>query len=205
MPTSARAPKKGPKFWEASSKGTVVATMLAGLARVTHLARIGSRRALPAAAAFAATAAATTTAVCAAASEPDAAPSKPAAAPPAATSSTSPLSPVWNAYRTVYDGVYDNVIAPYAEPSREKLLPDLPPNIKGREKPTLVVSLDGTLIESQWCAAGASKRRVATAHPSPLCVRVHMSQDTPIRLALCQAAGRRRVHGSALGLSPDSR
>jgi len=42
------------------------------------------------------------------------------------------------------------VIAPYAEPSRDKLLPDIPTQIKGREKPTLVISLDGTLIESQW-------------------------------------------------------
>lgn len=46
--------------------------------------------------------------------------------------------------------VYENVIAPYAEPSRDKLLPDIPAQLKGREKPTLVISLDGTLIESQW-------------------------------------------------------
>lgn len=46
--------------------------------------------------------------------------------------------------------VYENVIAPFAEPSRDKLLPDIPPQIKGREKPTLVISLDGTLVESQW-------------------------------------------------------
>lgn len=50
----------------------------------------------------------------------------------------------------VYDKVYEYVIAPYAEPSRDKLLPDVPPQLKGRERPTLVVSLDGTLIESQW-------------------------------------------------------
>jgi len=42
------------------------------------------------------------------------------------------------------------VIAPYAEPSRDKLLPDHPPQLKGREKPTLVISLDGTLIECLW-------------------------------------------------------
>ena len=46
--------------------------------------------------------------------------------------------------------VYENVIAPYAEPSRDKLLPDIPAQLKGREKPTLVISLDGTLIESTW-------------------------------------------------------
>ena len=50
----------------------------------------------------------------------------------------------------VYEKVYDYVVAPYAEPSRDKLLPDIPPQLKGRERPTLVVSLDGTLIESQW-------------------------------------------------------
>lgn len=55
-----------------------------------------------------------------------------------------------NPFALAYDKVYEYVIAPYAEPSREKLLPDIPPQIKGREKPTLVVSLDGTLIESQW-------------------------------------------------------
>ena len=49
-----------------------------------------------------------------------------------------------------YDTFYSYIIAPYAEPSREKLLPDIPSQIKGREKPTLVISLDGTLIESQW-------------------------------------------------------
>ncbi|KAL1500180.1 hypothetical protein AB1Y20_012849 [Prymnesium parvum] len=48
------------------------------------------------------------------------------------------------------DSIYDYVIKPYAEPSRERLLPDVPPQIKGKEKPTLVVSLDGTLIESTW-------------------------------------------------------
>jgi len=89
--------------------------------------------------------------VCAAAPEP----SKPAAdadaskAPPAsAASSTSLLSAVTDNF--VSNAVYDNVIAPYAEPSRDKLLRDIPPQVKGREKPTLVVSLDGTLIESQW-------------------------------------------------------
>jgi len=53
-------------------------------------------------------------------------------------------------FEYVYDKVYEYVIAPYAEPSRDSLLPDIPPQIKGREKPTLVVSLDGTLLESQW-------------------------------------------------------
>ena len=64
------------------------------------------------------------------------------------TSSSSLTAP----FTMISDMVYDNIIAPYAEPSREKLLPDLPANLKGREKPTLVISLDGTLIESQWYA-----------------------------------------------------
>ena len=51
---------------------------------------------------------------------------------------------------TAFESVYENVVAPYAEPSRDKLLPDVPPTLKGREKPTLVISLDGTLIYSQW-------------------------------------------------------
>jgi import inner membrane translocase subunit TIM50 len=56
------------------------------------------------------------------------------------------------AYDTVYNAVYDNIVKPYAEPSREKLLPDWPPHKKGTraELPTRVVSLDGCLIESQW-------------------------------------------------------
>jgi import inner membrane translocase subunit TIM50 len=53
-------------------------------------------------------------------------------------------------FDAVYDAVHDNVIAPYAEPSRPELLTDIPAQLKGREKPTLVISLDGTLIESQW-------------------------------------------------------
>jgi len=58
--------------------------------------------------------------------------------------------PVQMAYDTVYNAVYDNIIKPYAEPSRDKLLPDVPPHLKGKEKPTLVISLDGCLIQSQW-------------------------------------------------------
>lgn len=50
----------------------------------------------------------------------------------------------------VYDVVYENVVAPYAEPSRDKLLPDVPSHMAGKEKPTLVVSLDGTLVHSDW-------------------------------------------------------
>ena len=58
--------------------------------------------------------------------------------------------PVRAPFHYVYDSVYENVVAPYAEPSRPELLPDVPSQIKGREKPTLVVALDGLLIESQW-------------------------------------------------------
>jgi len=58
--------------------------------------------------------------------------------------------PVKAAYDTVCNAVYDNVIKDFAEPSRDKLLPDLPPQVVGKEKPTLVVSLDGCLIQSSW-------------------------------------------------------
>lgn len=58
------------------------------------------------------------------------------------------VGPVKGAYDAVVDAVYDNVIKPYADPSRDKLLPDLPPNIAA--KPTLVISLDGLLIESVY-------------------------------------------------------
>ena len=75
-----------------------------------------------------------------------------ATAPPPAASSFSLLGPIQSAYDSVYGTVYDNVVKPFAEPSREKLLPDVPPQIKGtvNDNPTLVVSLDGCLIESVW-------------------------------------------------------
>jgi import inner membrane translocase subunit TIM50 len=85
------------------------------------------------------------------------APTEPPAAPPAEktaekTAEASVLdkvvAPVRGAYDTVAGAVYDNVIKPYAEPSRDKLLPELPPNLAA--KPTLVVSLDGLLIESVY-------------------------------------------------------
>jgi len=60
------------------------------------------------------------------------------------------METVTSPFTFITDAVYDNVIAPYANPSRDKLLPDHPPQLKGRERPTLVISLDGTLIESQW-------------------------------------------------------
>ena len=58
--------------------------------------------------------------------------------------------PVKAVYDTACNAVYDAVIKDFAEPSREKLLPDLPPKFVGKEKPTLVVSLDGCLIQSSW-------------------------------------------------------
>jgi len=72
--------------------------------------------------------------------------------PPAATTESASNASSWlpGPLGSAYEAVYDNVIRPYADPSRDKLLPDLPPAQKGRERPTLVVSLDGTLIESQW-------------------------------------------------------
>lgn len=57
---------------------------------------------------------------------------------------------VLSAYEYVYTALYDNIVKPYAEPSRDKLLPDLPPQVKGKEKPTLCLSLDGCLIQSEW-------------------------------------------------------
>ena len=85
----------------------------------------------------------------AALAEPKAPPSEPTAPSPAAAADAGagPSSAFRAAYDSVYNTVYDNVVAPFAEPSRDKLLPDLPAVAK---KPTLVVSLDGTLIESQW-------------------------------------------------------
>lgn len=65
------------------------------------------------------------------------------------TSSYLP-GPIKAVYDTVCNAVYDNVIKDFAEPSRDKLLPDLPPQVVGKEKPTLVVSLDGCLIQSSW-------------------------------------------------------
>ena len=72
--------------------------------------------------------------------------------PPASSYSFSSMLPeaITGPVTSAYDAVYDNVVRPYADPSRDKLLPDVPPAIAGRERPTLVISLDGTLIESQW-------------------------------------------------------
>jgi|EP00900_Chrysochromulina_parva_P021709 Dullard-like phosphatase family protein len=112
---------------------------------VSVASRLSRQPALLAAAASTTAAAITGAAACACAAAPE-----PATAA-AAQSATPPASSAWpSPLKTVSDTIYENVIAPYAEPSREKLLPDLPPNVKGREKPTLVISLDGTLIESQW-------------------------------------------------------
>ena len=72
----------------------------------------------------------------------------PSAPPPPAAAASSPLDPIRDAYNSVRDAVYDNVIKPYAEPSRDKLLPDQTP--QARERPTLVLGLDGCLIESTW-------------------------------------------------------
>lgn len=58
------------------------------------------------------------------------------------------IAPVKDAYDTVTGTVYDNVIKPYAEPSRDRLLPDLAPSQAA--KPTLVIALDGLLIESVY-------------------------------------------------------
>ena len=84
----------------------------------------------------------------------DAAKETPAAAPAAASAQSggiaSLLSPVLGAKDYVVGTVYDNLIKPYAEPSREKLLPDHPSHLKGREQPTLILDLDGCLIESTW-------------------------------------------------------
>ena len=52
------------------------------------------------------------------------APPPPSAPPPPAAAASSPLDPIRDAYNSVRDAVYDNVIKPYAEPSRDKLLPD---------------------------------------------------------------------------------
>uniref|UniRef100_A0A7S2GM10 Mitochondrial import inner membrane translocase subunit TIM50 n=2 Tax=Haptolina brevifila TaxID=156173 RepID=A0A7S2GM10_9EUKA len=80
--------------------------------------------------------------------QPPQPPQPPPASPEAASASASSWLP--GPLSSAYEEFYDNVIRPYADPSRDKLLPDHPQALKGREKPTLVVSLDGTLIESQW-------------------------------------------------------
>ena len=59
------------------------------------------------------------------------------------------LQPLKSAYQRASDSVYDAVVKPFAEPSRTKLLPDLPPNAQN-VRPTLVISLDGCLIESVY-------------------------------------------------------
>ena len=113
---------------------------------LSRLTTIGRARLAGKCSLAAAAAAVSASAVCAhaaAAAEPE--PPK-----PAASSSFGLPSAVTQPFDFVYEKVYENVIAPYAEPSRDKLLPDIPPQLKGREKPTLVVSLDGTLIQSQW-------------------------------------------------------
>eukprot|EP00965_Chrysotila_dentata_P243349 6205367-Pleurochrysis_carterae.AAC.4 len=63
------------------------------------------------------------------------------------------LAPVTEAYERAYDYVYDTMIKPYAEPSRDKLLPSLPSHEV--PKPTLVISLDGCIIESSWTVIAA--------------------------------------------------
>jgi len=73
-----------------------------------------------------------------------------AATPPPLERSPSLLDSITAPFNGVYDIVYENVIAPYAEPSRDKLLPDHNPKDRNKPKPTLVISLDGTLLESQW-------------------------------------------------------
>ena len=123
------------------------------------LARLGRLRAgLGAAAAVGASAAALSARqqqqLCACASAP--APPSPAepAAPDAPPPPSEPgivdkvLAPAREAYEAASDAVYDTFIKPYAEPSRDKLLPDLPPALAA--KPTLVVALDGLLIESVY-------------------------------------------------------
>lgn len=113
---------------------------------LSRLARLATVRRLAGGAAAAAAAAAATSHTCALAEPAAKAPPQPAAGQDAASDSSWLPGPLVDAY----EAIYDNLIRPYADPSRDKLLPDLPAALKGREKPTLVISLDGTLIESQW-------------------------------------------------------
>ena len=57
-------------------------------------------------------------------------------------------SSVESAHEYATTQIYDTVIKPYAEPSRNKLLPNWPTH--ATHKPTLLLSLDGCLIESLW-------------------------------------------------------
>jgi import inner membrane translocase subunit TIM50 len=83
--------------------------------------------------------------------------------PPAAEGAAQPASqpsapPVWEAITaplqsaldTVKETVNDNLIAPFTEPSSQKLLPDLPARLRGKELPTLVIALDDVILNSTW-------------------------------------------------------
>mmetsp|Transcript_17148 Transcript_17148/g.28733 ORF Transcript_17148/g.28733 Transcript_17148/m.28733 type:complete len:309 (+) Transcript_17148:24-950(+) len=61
---------------------------------------------------------------------------------------SAPVQTVLTPFNNAYDYVWTEFIKPWTVPSREKLLPDIPPQFV--PKPTLVVSLDGCLIESLW-------------------------------------------------------
>ena len=69
--------------------------------------------------------------------------------------------PVRSAYDAVCLGIYDNVIKPYAEPSREKLLPDLPPQNRGVEPRGN--KLSGTLPTQIGLLQDYRKKTVRTA------------------------------------------
>lgn len=129
--------------WSAPSLLVHVHAMLRSL--------LGLRRAVGVAAFGVASAAVTGRHISGCAATP--APTEPPSAPPPETDEEMSMlgkvvAPVKGAYDTVTGAIYDTVIKPYAEPSRDKLLPELPANIAA--KPTLVVGLDGLLIESVY-------------------------------------------------------
>lgn len=61
---------------------------------------------------------------------------------------SAPMQVLLTPFSNAYDYVWHEIIKPWTVPSREKLLPDIPAQFV--PKPTLVVSLDGCLIESLW-------------------------------------------------------
>lgn len=64
--------------------------------------------------------------------------------------STSITSSVASVYTYLSEGAYSTFVAPFTEPSSDKLLPGFPERLKGKEPPTLVIALDDVLIHSTW-------------------------------------------------------
>lgn len=74
-----------------------------------------------------------------------------APSPPTAEDPAQSMRAAWESMTApVRTFVSKNLIEPFTEPSREKLLPDLPARYQGKEPPTLVIHLDDVLLHSTW-------------------------------------------------------